>query len=69
MEKPLVDVPSEIAQLKDDIRALVNTRLSAFYAKTGLTPSDVQVKMQEVTYMGSPMRSFVVSHTEVRFDL
>ncbi len=63
---PLVD---EVENLKDEIMKAVAKAVVDFQRRTGITPSEVQVKMVDVTAVGQRVRVHAVSEVTVGFRL
>jgi len=54
-------------EMEDAIRAAVLDAMNAFYAKTGMCPQSIDVRLVDVTLMGESERQFKVG--EVRADV
>lgn len=54
-----------IASLKSDINKAVTDAVRKFNAQTGLTPSDIDIEMVDITRTGDQIRSHAVGNVSV----
>lgn len=59
----------EIAGMKRQMTQDINTVLQRFREATGLSPSDIDVRMADVTHVGDMLRVHMVVDVELRFNL
>ena len=65
----MTPIAAASALLKDTIQKAVYSAVENFRNDTGISPSEIHIRMVETTNHSSTMKEFQVSHVELGFKL